>query len=59
MGDADSWFGDVDVITHRDVTVPGSTEVLEVRGQDPAGRLGAPTLAVLDGRYPAASDQWR
>jgi putative ABC transport system permease protein len=52
VADARSWFGDVDVITRRDVPVPGSTEVLEIRSQDPAGSLGAPMLAVQDGRLP-------
>ena len=57
VADARSWFGDVDVITHRDVSVPGSTDVLEIRGQDPAGPFGAPMLAVHDGRYPMTPDE--
>jgi putative ABC transport system permease protein len=52
VADARAWFGDIDVIGYRDVPVPGSTELLEIRSQDPAGSLGAPMLAVDDGRFP-------
>jgi putative ABC transport system permease protein len=57
VADAESWFGEVDVITYRDVSVPGSPDLLEIRSQDPAGTLGAPMLAVRDGRYPAGPDE--
>ncbi|MFI1095561.1 ABC transporter permease [Streptomyces sp. NPDC020917] len=42
------------VITHREVPVPGSVSALDVRGQDPRGRIGSPRLRLVDGRYPAA-----
>jgi putative ABC transport system permease protein len=54
---ADSWFGGVDVITSRRLSVPGTTERLEIRSQDPAGSLGAAMLALRDGRYPVNADE--
>jgi putative ABC transport system permease protein len=57
VADATAWFGEVGVITHRDVPVPGSPGPLEIRSQDPADPFGAPMLAVRDGRYPAAPDE--
>ena len=32
---AEAWFGEVDVITRRDVTVPGLFDPLELRGPGP------------------------
>lgn len=51
VADAESWFGGVDVITSRDVALPGTTEVLVIRSQDPVSPLGGPMLSVQDGRY--------
>jgi len=45
-------FGDVEVIGHTPVDVPGSANPLDVRAQDPEGRFGQPLLALRDGRYP-------
>lgn len=42
----------IEVIGRREVRVPGSTESLDVRAQDPHGRYGAPLLALRAGRYP-------
>ena len=57
VADADSWFGGVDVITSRRLSVPGTTERLEIRSQDPAGSLSAAMLALRDGRYPVNPDE--
>jgi putative ABC transport system permease protein len=57
VADADSWFGGVDVITSRRLSVPGTTERLEIRSQDPAGSLSAAMLALRDGRYPVNADE--
>ena len=46
-----------ELITHRSVGVPGSTESLDVRAQDPHGRFGAPLVALRKGRYPVARDE--
>ncbi len=51
------WFGTAEVIAHRYLPVPGSVETLEVRAQDPTGALGAPLLALRDGRYPTADGE--
>ena len=51
---ATSRLAPAQVITHRQVPVPGSVSTLDVRGQDPAGRIGSPRLRLVDGRYPAA-----
>ena len=50
---AGEWFGRIDVIGQGRIPVPGSTETLELRAQDPAGALGASMLRLRDGRYPA------
>ena len=52
VADADAWFGGVDVIASRRLQIPGTTERLEIRSQDPAGTLSAAMLTVRDGRYP-------
>lgn len=49
---AQEWFGVIDVISHRSVAIPGSVESVEFRAQDPRGAYGAPTLALVEGRYP-------
>jgi putative ABC transport system permease protein len=49
---ARDWFGTIDVIGERRVPVPGSTETIQLRAQDPEGELGAPMLRLRDGRYP-------
>ena len=57
VADADAWFGGVDVIASRRLEMPGTTERLEIRTQDPAGTLSAGMLAVRDGRYPVSADE--
>ncbi|GIH98810.1 FtsX-like permease family protein [Planobispora takensis] len=46
-------FGTVDVIGRRYAPVPGSSDVVEFRAQDPRGAYGASMLALRQGRYPA------
>jgi putative ABC transport system permease protein len=55
--DAEAWFGGVEVIGRRHVPVAGATDEVEVRSQDPAGRLGASMIALDDGRYPSAAGE--
>jgi putative ABC transport system permease protein len=50
---AEEWFGTIDVIGQGRVAIPGSTDTLELRSQDPGGPLGGPMLRLRDGRYPA------
>jgi putative ABC transport system permease protein len=47
-------FGEVEVVSHDDVTLPGLSGPLDLRGQDPHGVFGHPTLALRAGRYPTA-----
>jgi putative ABC transport system permease protein len=54
---AEEWFASIDVIGQRRIPVPGSTETLELRAQDPDGPLGASMLRLRDGRYPARSGE--
>ncbi|SEO69036.1 putative ABC transport system permease protein [Actinacidiphila rubida] len=54
LGAAATGLAPDQIITHRSVPVPGSVATLDVRGQDPHGRIGSPRLRLLDGRYPAA-----
>lgn len=51
---ARDWFGAIDVIGRRYHAIPGRFEPVELRFQDPAGRLGSPMLALAEGRYPSA-----
>ena len=46
-------FGDVDVISHQRIAVPGSVATVDLRAQDPNGAKQQPTLRLLSGRYPA------
>lgn len=50
-------FGAVEVITHRDVAVPGSIASVDLRGQAVDGRFSAPTLRLVQGRYPNRSGE--
>ncbi len=55
---AEEHLGAVDVITHhRPEQVPGSSDTLDVRGQDPDGPYGAPMLRLRAGRYPTGPDE--
>jgi putative ABC transport system permease protein len=51
------WFGTIDAIGHRYVQVPGLFEPVDLRAQDPAGRYGAPMLALRRGRYPSGAGE--
>lgn len=50
-------YGVSDVIARRYVPVPGSTETVEVRSQDPKGPYGGPMLALREGRFPARDNE--
>lgn len=54
---AQAWFDDVEVIRRGQIDVDGRGDPIEVRVQDPAGPLGARTLALRHGRYPVALDE--
>ena len=45
-------FGDVDVVSHQRIAVPGSVAGVDLRAQDPNGAKDQPTLRLLSGRYP-------
>lgn len=57
VDDAQEWFGQAEVIGHRQVAVPGSAAVVEVRSQDPEGALSAPMRSVVDGRLPTSDGE--
>ena len=54
---AEEWFGTIDVIGHRDVSVPGRFEPIDYRAQDPEGPYSGPMLALRAGRYPTAAGE--
>lgn len=54
---AEEWFGTIEVISRRQVPIPGSVENVEIRAQDPQGAYSAPMLALLEGRYPAGAGE--
>ena len=47
-------YGEVDVVAHTAIDVPGSVQKLDVRDQDPNGTFSAPMLSLLEGRYPTS-----
>jgi putative ABC transport system permease protein len=49
-------YGPVDVIENQALST-GAAQSVELRAQDPAGRFGAPLLALDSGRYPAGAGQ--
>ena len=50
-------FGDIDVVSHQSVAVPGSVAAIDLRAQDPNGAKEQPTVRLLSGRYPAGAEQ--
>lgn len=50
---ARSWFGTLDVIGRRELQLPGLSDAVELRMQDPTGVYGAAVLSLVDGRYPS------
>jgi putative ABC transport system permease protein len=53
----EEWFGAIDVIGHRSVSIPGSIDTVDYRTQDPQGSFGTPMLDLRDGRFPLAADE--
>ena len=53
----EAWFGTIEVVGRRYVQVPGDVARLELRAQDTDGPFSGPTLALLEGRYPASADE--
>lgn len=51
-----TWFGTVDFVGSRQVSVPGSVGSLDYRSQDPTGPYTAPMLALRAGRYPTGDE---
>lgn len=49
---AEEWFGTIDVIAWRSVSVSGAADDLELRAQDPEGAYSGPMLDLREGRYP-------
>jgi len=47
-------WGTVDVVAHTSTAVPGSTQQIDVRDQNPQGVFSKPMLAIVSGRYPTA-----
>src|SRR2546422_700324 len=50
-------FGTVEVIEHQKVAVPGSTNPIDLREQDPHGAFSHPTVRLDAGRYPSGPDE--
>ncbi|HKE75783.1 MAG TPA: FtsX-like permease family protein [Acidimicrobiales bacterium] len=46
------WFGTIDVVGHRAVAVPGRSDPVEVRTQQPGGPYGGPMLRLRRGSWP-------
>ncbi len=50
-------FGNVDVVVHQRLAVPGSVAAVDLRAQDLDGAKQQPTLRLLSGRYPAGAGE--
>jgi putative ABC transport system permease protein len=50
-------FGRVDVIENETVSIPGSIDTYQLRGQDPQGPFGQPMLTLVSGRFPTSPSQ--
>jgi putative ABC transport system permease protein len=50
-------FGEIDVVSHQRIAVPGSVTGIDLRAQDPGGAKEQPTLRLLSGRYPAGAGE--
>jgi putative ABC transport system permease protein len=50
-------FGTIDVIGHRSLPVPGGSDPVEFRSQDPRGAYGDTRLALRGGSYPVHPGQ--
>jgi putative ABC transport system permease protein len=50
-------FGTIEVIGRRFAPIPGSSQTVEFRAQNPRGPYSGPMLALRQGRYPAGAGQ--
>jgi putative ABC transport system permease protein len=50
-------FGTIQVIGQRITAIPGSTQTVEFRAEDPHGPYSGPMLALSRGRYPSGAGQ--
>ena len=50
-------FGTIQVIGRRFVLIPGSTQTVEFRAQNPDGPFSGPMIALTRGRYPSGAGQ--
>jgi len=57
IGQARATLGTIEVIGHRSVPIPGSTDSYDARIQDPHGSYAASTLRLTNGRFPDGADE--
>lgn len=57
IAEATERYGTVEAIWETPIAIPGSTEMVMQRAMRPGGELSAPTLDVVDGRYPDGPDE--
>jgi putative ABC transport system permease protein len=50
-------FGTIQVIGRRIAAIPGSTQTIEFRAEDPRGPYSGPMLALIQGQYPSRAGQ--
>jgi putative ABC transport system permease protein len=50
-------FGTIEVIGRQFVPIPGSTQTVEFRAQNPDGPYSGPMLALVQGHYPSGAGQ--
>lgn len=54
---ARSALGEIDVIRRWSENIPGLFESVDFRAQDPGGPFSSPMLSLLEGRFPANTDE--
>lgn len=54
---ARSALAEIDVIRHWSESIPGLFEAVDFRAQDPEGPFSSPMVSLLEGRFPATTDE--
>ena len=57
IDEATSFFEGAEIVGETQVPIPGSSELLAIRSQDPAAPIGEPMLELVAGRFPSAANE--
>ncbi len=54
---AEQWFEQIEIIGRQQAPLPGFSDPVEIRAQDPAGPLSGPMLSLRAGRFPTSPSE--